>query len=362
MNLGFLRSWHALVALLVIGAFIAWHFVAPMPFGTRADDNVWFLLTTGWFAVAAYLVLALYAARRAAHRLRLTPEFGWEAKLSQLEQAQTMLTELQNRITRREIAGKNTVKLAACDILVKTGTNKVLCIDIQKDGRAIGLLKLEVLPRNVLGRLSCWLSAHIWYGVAAALLVWFHGGGRCGTTMGIALNALSYFVIGSGLIGAIFWAVGPSCLTRAERELTIEKAFGLRDHFARKVKAAEAAMTSAPDRRQTALAEVSGLEQRVAQAKAAKGDSKDKALAKAVKEAEKALKSAKGDVKTIDKEMASLPSDLDVLKGQQDRVRKEAARLGRYQTMLRGWRLLHVPCSVVLLALVTIHVLSIYYY
>ena len=106
MNLGFLRSWHALVALLTTGAFVAWHLVAPMPFGTRADDNVWFLLTTGWFAVAAYITLALYAARRAAHRLRLTPEFGWEARLSELEQAQSQLTELQNRITRREITGK----------------------------------------------------------------------------------------------------------------------------------------------------------------------------------------------------------------------------------------------------------------
>lgn len=362
MNLGFLRSWHALIALFVIGAFIAWHFVAPMPFGERADENVWFLLTTGWFAVAAYIVLALYAARRAAHRLRLTPEFGWEAKLSQLEKAQTLLSELQNKITRRELIGKNNVKKAARDILVATGTNKVLRVDIQKDGRAIGLLRLEVLPRNVLGRMSCWLSAHIWYGVAAALLVWFHGGGRCGTTMGLALNALSYFVIGSGLIGAIFWAVGPTCLTRAERELTIEKAFGLRDHFARKVKSAEDALASAPDRRQTALAEMGGLEQRVASAKEAKGDSKDKKLAKAVKDAEKALKSAKADVKAIDKELEILPSELEVLKGQRERVRKEAARLGRYRTMLRGWRLFHVPCSVVLLALVTIHVISIWYY
>lgn len=362
MNLGFLRSWHALAALLVISAFAAWHYVAPMPFGARADDNVWFLLTTGWFAVAAYIALALYAARRAAHRLRLTPEFGWEAKLTQLEQAQTHLTELQNRITRREISGKATVKKAARDILVKSGVERVLRIDIQKDGRAIGLLRLEVLPRNVLGRLSCWLSAHVWYGIAAALLVWFHGGGRSGTTMGLTLNVLSYFVIGSGLLGAFFWVIGPACLTRAERELTIEKALGLREHFARKVRAAQEALASAPDRRQTALAEAGSLEQRVAAAEAAKGGSKDKKLAKAVKDAQKAFKAVQGQVKAIDKELASLPTDLEILKGQQQRVRREAARLDRYRTLLRGWRILHVPCSVVLLALVAVHVLSIYYY
>tara|TARA_R110002096_G_scaffold31852_9_gene93004 strand:- start:2220 stop:3308 length:1089 start_codon:yes stop_codon:yes gene_type:complete len=362
MNLGFLRSWHAVVAILLVAAFFAWHTIAPMPFGDRADDNVWFLLTTGWFAVAAYIVLALYAARRAAHRLRLSPEFGWEAKLTQLEKAQTLLSELQNRITRREIAGTAAVKKAAREILSKTGVQKVLRINTQKDGRAIGLLRLDVQPRNALGRMSCWLSAHVWYGVAAALLVWFHGGGRCGTTMGLALNALSYFVIGSGLIGAFFWAFGPTWLTRAERELTIEKAFSLREHFDRKVTAAEQLLNSAPDRKQTAMAQISELEQNVATAKAAAGDGKDKKLKKAVKDAEKDLKKAQGEVKTIDKEVASLPTELTILKGQRDRVRREAARLDRYRMLLRGWRILHVPCSVVLLALVAVHVISIYYY
>lgn len=363
MNLGFFRSWHALVAIVAVAAFIGWHFAAPMPFGDRADDNVLFLLTTGWVAVVAYLVLALYAARRAAHRLRLSPEFGWAAKLPQLEQAQTQLTELQNRVSRREIAGKSTVKKAAQGILAATGVQRVLAIEVQSDSRAIGLLRIDVQPRNALGRLASWLSAHVWYGIAAALIVWMHGGGRCGSTMGLLLNALSYFVIGSGLLGAIFWAFGPTWLTRAERELSIEKAFALRDHFQRKVLAAQTAQNSAPDRRQTAMAEVGELEKRVATAKqAAAASSDDKKLKKAVKDADKDRKKAEAAVKAIDKEVASLPTELAILKGQSDRVRKEATRLNRYRTLLRGWRILHVPCSVLLLALVAVHVISIYYY
>ena len=362
MNLAFLRSWHALVAALAIAVFAAWHLAAPLPFGDRADDNVWFLLTTGWFAVAAYIVLALYAARRAAHRLRLSPEFGWEAKLPQLEKAQTLLSELQNRITRREISGKGAVQRAARDILVKTGVQRVLRIDLHKDPRAIGLLRLDVQPRNALGRMSSWLSAHVWYGIAAALLVWFHGGARCETTMGLLLNALSYFVIGSGLLGAFFWAFGPTWLTRAERELTIEKAFALREHFDRKVAAAEQQLACIPQRRQAAITEASVLEQRFQAAKAAAGDGKDKALSKAMKDAEKEFKKAQGDAQAIDKEAVALPTEVAILKGQRDRVRREATRLDRYRTLLRGWRILHVPCSVVLLALVAEHVISIYYY
>lgn len=43
-------------------------------------------------------------------------------------------------------------------------------------------------------------------------------------------------------------------------------------------------------------------------------------------------------------------------------MRREAVRLARYRLLLRGWRLLHVPASIVLLALVAVHVLSIHYY
>ncbi|MFN3241856.1 MAG: hypothetical protein ACE37K_10125 [Planctomycetota bacterium] len=362
MNLAFLRSPHAVVAIAAVGAFVAWHLVAAQPFGDRGDDNVWYLLTTGWVAVAAYVVLALYAARRAAHRLRLSPEFGWEAKLPQLERAQTQLSELENRVARRELIGRGEVHKAARDILRRHDVHRVLRVDVQRDGAAIGLLRVDVQPRNALGTLASWLSAHVWYGIAAALLVWFHGGGRCGSTMGLLLNALSYFVIGSGLLGAFFWAVGPTWLTRAERELSIEKAVALRAHFDRKCKAANDALASAPERRERAEAEVAERQAAAAAAAKAADGNKDKKLAKAKKDADKELKKAKGEVAAIDKEVAALPTELTVLEGQRDRVRREAARLERYRTLLRGWRLFHVPCSVLLLALVAVHVLSIWYY
>ena len=219
MNLNFLRSGHALIAVAVVVGFAAWHYVAPQRFGDRSDENVLFLLATGWVAVASYVALALYAARRAAHRLRLTPEFGWEAKLPQLEQAQTQLRELENAIERREVLGRSAVQRAAKDILRANQVHKVLRVDVTKAAGGLGLLRLDVQPRNALGTLAGWLSAHVWYGIAAALLVWFHGGGRCGSTMGLLLNGLSYFVIGSGLLGAMFWAVGPTWLMPLPRAL-----------------------------------------------------------------------------------------------------------------------------------------------
>jgi hypothetical protein len=309
MNLGLFRSAHAFVAAGIVAAFLLWHSFAGRDFGSRDDENTGFLLATGWVAVACYVVLALYAVRRAAHRLRLSPEFAWKAKLPVLEQAQSQLNELQNQVARRELVGASPIRGAARAILRRTGVERVLRVDVEPDPQALGLLRLRVAPREPIGRLASWLHAHVHYGVAAALLVWFHGGLRCGSTMGLLLNVLSYFVIGSGLVGAFFWTFGPTWLTRAERELSIEKAFALSRHFDRKVAEAEAARAAA-----TAQAPW-----------------------------------------TSDGELATLT-------GQRLRVRVELRRLEFYRGLLRAWRLLHVPCSILLLALVCVHVLSIWLY
>ncbi len=309
-NFGLWRSWFALAVLAVVAAFAGWHWLDGRTFGSRDDRNTAFLLATGWVAVLAFLVLALYAVRRAAHRLRLSPEFAWKAKLPALERAQSELTELQNRILRREVSGATAVRREAASILRRFGVQRVLAVTIGTDPRVLGLLRVQVGPREPLGRLAAWLQAHIWLGIAAALLVWFHGGMRSGSTMGLLLNVLSCTVIGSGILGAVLWTFGPSWLTRAERELSVEKAHALREHYARKVAEVATALRTA-----TATAEQSPLRR-----------------------------------------------DLATLTGQQELASSELRRLGLYRELLRVWRLLHVPCSILLLALVCVHVLAIWYY
>jgi hypothetical protein len=368
MNLGIYRSWHAAIAVAVTGALLLWHLLSPLPFGSRLDANVGFLLTTGWIAVALYVVLALYAARRAAHRLRLSPEFAWKASLPALEAAQSALTGLQQAIWRREIAGVRAVRQRAAAILAEHRVQRVLRVDVARDPEAIGSLRLVVSPRERLGRLASWLHAHLWYGFAAAAVVWFHGGGRCGTTMGLLLNALSAFVIGSGIVGALLWTFGPTWLTRAERELSVEKATALREHFARKIAEAEALPQTKADE---AVAALAAAQQAAADTARKAADptlaGKDleaakKAAKKADDELKKAQQKAEAAAAAIPAETERLRPELAVLRGQAALVDREAARLLRWRALLRGWRLLHVPCSIALLALVAVHVLSIWWY
>lgn len=310
MNLGLYRSWFAALAFAVVAVVLAWHGLAGQPFGSRDSANVVFLLATGWLAVACYVALAAYAVRRAAHRLRLSPEFAWKAKLPNLERAQSELRELQNRITRREVVGAAMARREATRIVRRLDVQAVLAVAIAPDPQSIGALQVRVTPREPLGRLAAWLQAHIWLGVAAAVLVVCHGGLRCSSTMGLLLNTLSLAVIGTGVLGAIAWTFGPTWLTRAERELPIEQVWALRDHYERKVAEATAALRDA----------------------------------------------------TATEASSALRTDLGTLKGQRELVLRELRRLGLYRDLMRVWRLVHVPGSILLLALVALHVLGVWLY
>jgi hypothetical protein len=245
---------------------------------------------------------------------------------------------------------------------------RVLAVTVAADPTAIGGLTLQVGPREPLGRLAAWLHVHVWWGVAAALLVWFHGGARTGSTMGLWLNGLSAFVIASGLAGAALWSIGPTLLTRAERELTVERAFGLRDHLARKIAEAQAA----PAARAQAAADEAAAADAAATAAAAAAtreglagaalDAATKAAKKAADAATKARAKATAAAAAIPTEIERLGPEVATLVGQFAAVAEEARRLGRYRALLRGWRLVHVPASILLLALVAVHVYGVCYY
>jgi hypothetical protein len=310
MNVGLFRSRHALVAGALVAVLAAWHAAADQPFGSRDAANGAYLLVTGWLGFALFLVLAAYAVRRAAHRLRLSPEFGWKVPLRNLEAAGAQVNELQNRVTRRELTGIAAVRREACAILRRHGVHRVLRVEVQRDPHVLGALRVVTLPREPLGRLASWLHAHVYYGAAAAFVVWFHGGLRTGSTLGLLLNVGSGIVLATGAVGIVLWSLGPTWLTRAERELSLEKVWALRGHLRRKLAAVE-----------RAVQETTG---------------------------------GHGEVHHR--------RDLAVLGGQRKLLEAEWRRLARFRLLLRGWRIVHVPASILLLALVGVHVLAVSLY
>jgi len=319
------RSRHGLLALLLVAVMWVWGF--GREFGGRDSDNVNYLLATGWLAALLYVVIALYAVRKAAHRTGLSPEFRRKLPLVQLEAAATALCGLENEVRSGALASRGDVRRRAARVLRQHAVHRVLRASVEFEQ---GQLVVRALPRDGLGRLAVWMHVHLYYGVAAAVMLFLHGGGRVGSSMGLWLNVLSLLVIGSGIVGIVLWTFGPSWLTQQEHEMSVEQALALDEHYQRKVQQGLDAMpdgSGLPLATETAAIVGAPLASDQRQALGAIGD-----------------------------------GSLAVLVEQRRRVRAEWRRLGRARGFLNGWRVVHVPLSALLLVLVVVHVFSIWLY
>jgi len=206
---------------------------------------------------------------------------------------------------------------------------------------------ITAVSREPILRVSRWIPAHVYYGLAAGCLVWLHGGGNFATPMGALLNGLSAIVLGTGIAGILLWTFGPTWLTRNERDLSLEETFNFREHYRRKVREAETELRAAieakrPDRAGALLEGLQRLGERPG-----RGEETRRFL---------------GDLPPELQPDLSLFRDVLVLRSQCRNVEAEWRRLGRIRFALGIWRAVHVPASIVLLTLVGVHVFSVWWY
>jgi len=322
VNLRLFSSVHAVSAALILGAFLYWRERTGAPLGRAPGLDPAFLLWTGWTAFALYLVLYAYALRKYAHKLRISPELGFKLPSRQerergraaCEAALARLSRIRVRVQDGELRSARTVLREARQALKADGASRILKVRVRRgrtgrNGAAEPPFVLEVSNRQPIGRVAKWMHAHIFYGLAAAGVVYLHGGMTFTSPMAWLLNGLSLLVLGTGVIGIGFWAFGPAWLTRCEGDLSLEKAYALREHFARKISEAEKEV------REGAPAEV--------QPKLA---------------------------------------DLAILRSQARCLETEWRARARVRFWINAWRLVHVPASIVLVAVLAVHVLSVWWY
>ncbi len=330
MNASLFRSWHAVVAALLVVGFYLWGRALGTTWGWQTDTDRGFLLWSGWVAFTLYLVLWAYAARKAAHRTRWSFEFARAVPVQQLEQAQARLSDLRVEAFAGRLTGASMLAARATSVLAQEKVDRVLAAEVTPgaDGKPP---QLTVRWRQPLGRLARWMHAHLYYGVAAAVLVTLHGGLRFTSPMALALNALSLAVIGTGLFGIVLWTFGPAWLSAAEGDLNYERADALRQHYARKVAATADAL------RTTAAPAVNAV--------LAAGPAGGAAF----------LAAAQGEAQPIAR-------DLLTLLGQRAAVDVVWQRLSARRAVLNTWRLVHVPLSIALVLVVLVHVFSVWIY
>jgi hypothetical protein len=339
VNLSLFKSPHALTAGALLGGFWLWHWQENIAFGGGAGSDTAYLLWTGWIATALYAVLALYALRKSAHKTGLSPEFKMAVPMENLERAETQLNQIRVQILSGELTSKADLVRATKQILRREGVAKVIRVRVEK-GTTERPPRLIVEPREPIGRLAKWMHVHIYFGMAAAGMVWFHGGGDFSSPMGLLLNGLSYLVILTGVLGIVLWTLGPAWLTARETDLSLEKAFSLREHYKGKVEQQAARLRGESD-------------DRVADRLMARKPGTTRFLSTAL--------ATMGDL-SPETETYREAQDLLVLVGQRCLVNREWSRLARLRFCLHIWRAVHVPASILLLAGVAVHIASIAWY
>lgn len=337
MNRTLLLSVHGLIAAVFVAAIVAFAFVAralpPIPAGGRT-----FLVGSGWLALALFAAAYAYVLRKYAHKLGYSPEFRLKMPRAAVERAEGRIEEIRYAMALGTLKGHVEILEKARRVLREEKCERILRASIDTRG---GQTALVISRTEPLARVARWMHAHVYYGFAAGIVALVHGGARFHSPMSIALDGLTVLVVVTGLAGLVFWLFGPSWLTRLEHDLTSEEVFVLARHY----------------------------ERRVAEVLAGVG-AQDRALATLLRDAPPGetaalttrLAIALGPISAPDDDVEARARDILTLCGQRLRLRAELARLSRARFTMNAWRLVHIPASIVLLAAILVHVVSVWWY
>lgn len=335
MNSSLLRSWHAIPAIGAILGLVAWALlgVADGPFGLAGGRSL--QLTSGWFALALLAIAFGYVLRKYAHKRRYSPEFAMRREFAAIERANDRVIELLPRIKSGALASKRDVERAAKKILVDEGVHRVNRVEVEAGAPGEPAWRVRIRPTEPLGRMRRWMHAHLYYGGAFGFVVAVHARGGVDSATGIGLALLAATVWLTGAWGLYFWLFGPSMLTRAERDLSIEEAYALAESLERKLDGA--------------LDELPPNERAVFERVAASGDPR-------------AATAALDELRTANTEAQGVHRDLMALVVQRMRVADEYGRLARVRSRIMSWKLVHVPAAIALAGLALLHAATILRY
>lgn len=336
MNKSLLLSVHGLIAAVLVLALLALMWATHATFGRAPVGHAGFLLTSGWIALAFFVVAYGYVLRKWAQRAGYSPEFRMRMPRQALERAENRLNEIRYQMAQGTLTEPADILERARRVLREEGCERILRVGLENaSGSVAGALVTS--KTEPLGRAARWMHAHIYYGFAAGLLALAHGGARFQSPMGWTLNGLIILVVGTGLVGLVFWALGPAWMTRLERDLSIEEAFVLDRHFERRLSEALVPVEE-QDR---------ALARSIARPSTARVGSDVRVRLAAL------LDGLGGDARA---------RDILALAGQRRHVKAELARLMRVRFAMNAWRLVHIPASIALLFAIAAHLLSVWFY
>lgn len=208
---------------------------------------------------------------------------------------------------------------------------------------------LGVRKRNMTeGRwsLKAWTSAHVYLGLALIVIGTLHTGLQLGWNVHTLAWALMMLVIVSGIYGITVYATLPASLSSNRKEMT-------RWQMVEALAALDRQLDQAaqPLQREQADRVIAALDQDVFRAglwARLTGRYRSCATARALKAFDHAGDEAKQRVQSL----------LARRKAQLDQIRRQM----RLRALLEVWLFVHIPATIALLAALTAHVISVFYY
>ena len=340
-------------------------------------------------------------------------------KYLRLEEAEGQLARVRAEIARGFLTSRREVKKRIATVLKTHKVETLVRLDLRagRADRKEPRFVFKLHPREPLGRMSHWLHSHFFYGLAFAVFVILHGGGTLTSPMGVLLNGLSLIVIVTGILGIILFAFGPARFAQAERagRIGFEQSFALKAHAKAKIAEIQAEdrlfeaarkFRDDPHREEVCEQWVAASRDEVTRGFVSKKEKNDVArdLAKQTRvvsfssgvltvDVDKAhtlsevppiafdrmlqtMRSTRilRSIRTIrfcenlskrlldDSALATRRRDLEILRTQYLRYRGRNRRLAWLRFWLNSWRAVHIPASILLMALVILHILSVWWY
>ena len=207
--------------------------------------------------------------------------------------------------------------------------------------------------KSDMGQVQGWLSAHVYLGVALIIIATLHAGFQIGWNIHTLAYVLMFIVIFSGIFGVYAYLRYPELMTKNRRGNTLDLMMIEMSELDRECRDAAAQLTDEINKCILDCSENTMIGGSVRQ----QLSGKDKNCA-----TQAALDKVGELNKLLPKEMAGDASRLMTLLGKKSELVQRARRDVQYKAIMDIWLYFHVPLSFALLAALTAHVVSIFFY
>jgi hypothetical protein len=269
------------------------------------------------------------ARRDARHRQRLAAAIH-----ADLDHMWTGLHEIHRKIAAKQLVTDGDILRQANHVVATARVRGIRRVDLVEQTAPTGekLRAVVARHREPFGRLEAWLEVHAALGTVAALGVLPHAKLNVSTPLGAWMVALSLIVLVSGAAGLVLFRLAPAWQARHEFGIPFEEAGTLLADWSVALSAVERRL---PEATRGRVARFLG------------GD----VVSRGVEI--RALLAAEPP------ESMAAARDVLVLAGTRAALLRATLPSRRVDLFLHAWRWVHVPASVVLLALVVVHLLQV---